>query len=168
MGWLIFLGIILFIILLLCLPVHVIAEWNNELKLKIRYLFLNFTVLPEQKKEPKKQKEEKKPEKEHEAKKAKKKRSAEEIIDGVTDGIRRYSPGAKIILNNIRVHYLEGFWKICGEDAADCAIRYGRICALLSSFFGVVRNALRIEKTKLKVFPDFVAEKDERNCRRKY
>ena len=45
-GWLIFLGIILFIILLLALPVHVIAEWNEKLTLRVRYLFFKFTIIP--------------------------------------------------------------------------------------------------------------------------
>ena len=66
-----------------------------------------------------------------------------------------------MILRNIRVHKLEGFWKIAGEDAAACAVRYGRVCALLNTAFGFIRNLVRIEKTKLKVYPDFLAEEEE-------
>ena len=163
-GWLIFLGIILFIILLLALPVHIVADWNEHLTLKIRYLFFKFTIIPgkEKEKKPKedKQKKSEKP-KENKPKKPKKKHTPEEIIDGFIDAVHRYGPGVKMILHNIRVHKLEGFWKIAAEDAAACAIRYGKICALLNTGFGFLRNLTRIEKTKLRIYPDFTAEKEE-------
>ena len=163
-GWLIFLGIILFIILLLALPVHIVADWNEHLTLKIRYLFFKFTIIPgkekeKKKKTPKKEKEEKPTE--DKPKKPKKKHTPEEIIDGFIDAVHRYGPGVKMILHDIRVHKLEGFWKIAAEDAAACAIRYGKICALLNTGFGFLRNLTRIEKTKLRIYPDFTAEKEE-------
>ena len=163
-GWLIFLGIILFIILLLALPVHIVADWNEHLTLKIRYLFFKFTIIPgkEKEKKPKedKQKKSEKP-KENKPKKPKKKHTPEEIIDGFIAAVHRYGSGVKMILHNIRVHKLEIFWKIAAEDAAACAIRYGKICALLNTGFGFLRNLTRIEKTKLRIYPDFTAEKEE-------
>lgn len=148
--------------LLLSLPVFVTAEWNEKLTVKIKYLFFRFTVVPapEKKKKPKQEKEpEQKPEKPK--KKQRKKHTPDEIIDGFIDAVHRYGPGTKMILRNIRVHKLEGFWKIAGEDAAACAVRYGRVCALLNTAFGFIRNLVRIEKTKLKVYPDFLAEEEE-------
>lgn len=163
-GWLIFWGIILFIILLLALPVHAVVEWNEKLTVKVRYLFFKFTLIPgkekkEKKKTEKKEKNEKP--KENKPKKPKKKRTPEEAVDGFIAAVHRYGPGAKMILRNIRLHKLEGFWKIAAEDAAACAIRYGRICALLNAAFGLIRNLVKIEKTKLRVYPDFLAEKEE-------
>lgn len=148
--------------LLLSLPVFVTAEWNERLTVKIKYLFFRFTVVPapEKKKKPKQEKEpEQKPAKPK--KKQRKKHTPDEIIDGFIDAVHRYGPGTKMILRNIRVHKLEGFWKIAGEDAAACAVRYGRVCALLNTAFGFIRNLVRIEKTKLKVYPDFLAEEEE-------
>lgn len=148
--------------LLLSLPVFVTAEWNEKLTVKIKYLFFRFTVVPapEKKKKPKQEKEpEQKPAKPK--KKQRKKHTPDEIIDGFIDAVHRYGPGTKMILRNIRVHKLEGFWKIAGEDAAACAVRYGRVCALLNTAFGFIRNLVRIEKTELKVYPDFLAEEEE-------
>lgn len=148
--------------LLLSLPVFVTAEWNEKLTVKIKYLFLRFTVVPapKKKKKPKQEKEpEQKPAKPK--KKQRKKHTPDEIVDGFIDAVHRYGPGTKMILRNIRVHKLEGFWKIAGEDAAACAVRYGRVCALLNTAFGFIRNLVRIEKTKLKVYPDFLAEEEE-------
>lgn len=148
--------------LLLSLPVFVTAEWNEKLTVKIKYLFFRFTVVPapEKKKKPKQEKE---PEQKQTKPKQKqrKKHTQDEIIDGFIDAVHRYGPGTKMILRNIRVHKLEGFWKIAGEDAAACAVRYGRVCALLNTAFGFIRNLVRIEKTKLKVYPDFLAEEEE-------
>lgn len=148
--------------LLLSLPVFVIAEWNEKLTVKIKYLFFRFTVVPapEKKKKPKQEKE---PEQKQTKpkKKQRKKHTPDEIIDGFIDAVHRYGPGTKMILRNIRVHKLEGFWKIAGEDAAACAVRYGRVCALLNTAFGFIRNLVRIEKTELKVYPDFLAEEEE-------
>lgn len=148
--------------LLLSLPVFVTAEWNEKLTVKIKYLFFRFTVVPapEKKKKPKQEKEpEQKPTKPKQ--KQRKKHTPDEIIDGFIDAVHRYGPGTKMILRNIRVHKLEGFWKIAGEDAAACAVRYGRVCALLNTAFGFIRNLVKIEKTKLKVYPDFLAEEEE-------
>ena len=148
--------------LLLSLPVFVTAEWNEKLTVKIKYLFFRFTVVPapEKKKKPKQEKEpEQKPAKPK--KKQRKKHTPDEIIDGFIDAVHRYGPGTKMIFRNIRVHKLEGFWKIAGEDAAACAVRYGRVCALLNTAFGFIRNLVKIEKTKLKVYPDFLAEEEE-------
>lgn len=66
-----------------------------------------------------------------------------------------------MILKNIRIHRLELFWKIAAEDAAACAIRYGKVCAYLNSALGFFRNLMKIERTNLRVYPDFTAEKDE-------
>ena len=66
-----------------------------------------------------------------------------------------------MILRNIRFHRLELYWKVGAEDAAACGIKYGRICAWLSGVLGFFRNLTKIEKPKIRVFPDFICEKDE-------
>lgn len=163
MGWLIFAGIVLLLTALLMIPVHVRAEWKETLSVEIRYLFLKFKLYPAEKKEKKKKKSSDKAETASEAKhpKKKEKKLLEEVVDGLIAAIDRYGPGAKMILRNVRLHTLEGFWKIAADDAAECAIRYGKICAYLNTVLGFFRNLMKIEKTKLRVYPDFTAEKEE-------
>lgn len=163
MGWLIFAGIVLLLTALLMIPVHVRAEWKETLSVEIRYLFLKFKLYPAEKKEKKKKKSSGKAETASKAKhpKKKEKKLPEEVVDGIIDAINRYGPGAKMILKNVRLHTLEGFWKIAADDAAECAIRYGKICAYLNTALGFFRNLMKIEKTKLRVYPDFTAEKEE-------
>lgn len=165
-GWLIFFGIILFILGVLMIPVHAAADYKEEFSLKIRCLFfLEFQIFPMKEKakkeekpkeeKPKTEKTKQKPEKE------KRKMTVEEIIDMIIDAVNKYGPGAKMILRNIRFHRLELYWKVGAEDAAACGIKYGRICAWLSGVLGFFRNLMKIEKAKFRVFPDFICEKDE-------
>ena len=164
-GWLIFFGIILFLLGILMLPVRAVADYKTDFTLKIKFLvFFSYTVFPmKQKKKEEKTKEEKpKTEKSSEKpKKEKRKMTVEEIVDMVIDIVQKYGPGAKMILRNIRFHRLELYWKVGAEDAAACGIKYGKICAWLSSVLGFFRNLMKIEKAKFRVFPDFICEKDE-------
>lgn len=165
-GWIIFFGIILFILGILMIPVHAEGYYKTDFSLKIKFLFFfAMQVIPaKEKKEKEEKQKEKKPksdESPEKPKKEKRKMTLEEIIDMIIDYVKKYGPGAKMILGNIRFHRIELFWKISGEDAADCGIKYGRICAYLSGALGFFRNLTRIEKTKMKVYPDFIATEDE-------
>ena len=164
-GLYIFLGIILFILAVLMIPVHVAADYKDEFSLKIKFLFFfKYVIFPmkEKKKEKEeKQKEKPKTEETEKPKKEKRKMTVEEIIDTVIDYVNKFGPGAKMILRNIRFHRLELYWKVTAEDAAACGLKYGKICAWLSGVFGFFRNFVKIENPKIKVFPDFISEKDE-------
>ncbi len=164
-GLYIFLGIIFFVLAVLMIPVHVAADYKEEFSLKIRFLFFfKYVIFPmkEKKKErEEKQKEEPKTEETEKPKKEKRKMTVEEIIDTVIDYVNKFGPGAKMILRNIRFHSLELYWKVTAEDAAACGLKYGKICAWLSGVLGFFRNLMKIENAKIKVFPDFLSEKDE-------
>ncbi len=161
MGWLIFAGVVFSLLLILMIPVHVIAEWDKEFALRIRYLFFKFTVFPIKTDKKEKTRKEKSTKKAIQKKEKKRKKYLDEIVDGILDFIEKYGGGAKMVLKNMRVHYLEGYWKITDEDAAECAVKYGRACAGLNVILAFVQNYIRIEKIKLKMYPDFASETDE-------
>lgn len=164
-GWLIFFGIIILILGLLMIPVHAVADYKENFSLVIKFLFFfKLKIFPMKEKPEKEEKpKEEKPKTETEAKpkREKRKMTAEEIVDTVIDIVKKYGPGAKMILRNIRFHRLELYWKVGAEDAAACGIKYGRICGWLSGALGFFRNLTKIEKPKIRVFPDFICEKDE-------
>lgn len=165
-GWLIFFGIILLLFGILMVPVHAEAYYKESFSLKIKFLFFfSYRVFPmneKEKKEEKQKKESEKPaETEEKPKKQKRKMMPDEIVDFIIDTIKKYGPGAKMILRNIRFHSIELYWKVGAEDAAACGIKYGRICAWLSGVLGFFRNLTKIEHPKIRVFPDFICEKDE-------
>ena len=118
--------------------------------------------MKEKKKKEEKPKEEteKSAESTEKTKKEKRRMMPDEIVDMIIDIIKKYGPGAKMILRNIRFHSVELYWKIGAEDAAACGIKYGRICAWLSGVLGFFRNLTRIEHPKFRVFPDFICEED--------
>ena len=165
MGLYIFFGIIFFVLALLMIPVRAVADYKENFSLKIKFLFFfSCTVFPmKEKKKGEKPKEEKqKTEKAAEEKKKEKHRmTVEEIIDMIIDCVKKYGPGAKMILRNIRFHRLELYWKVTAEDAAACGLKYGKVCGWISGIFGFFRNLMKIENAKIKVFPDFLSEKDE-------
>ena len=164
-GLYIFLGIIIFILAVLMIPVHAVADYKDSFSLKIKFLFFfKYDIFPmkEKKKEEKEKQEEPKAEKSSEEKqKEKRKMTFEEIIDFTVDCVKKYGPGAKMILRNIRFHRLELYWKVTAEDAAACGIKYGKICGWVSGIFGFFRNLTKIENPKIKIFPDFLSEEDE-------
>ncbi len=164
-GLMIFFGIIIFILAVLMIPVHAVADYKESFSLQVKFLFFfKYSVFPmkEKKKEEKQKEEQQKTEKKpEEQKKPKKKMTLEEIIDMIIDYVDKYGPGAKMILRNIRFHRLELYWKVGGEDAAACGIKYGKICGWISGVFGFFRNLMKIENPKIRVFPDFISEKDE-------
>ncbi len=164
MGWLIFLGILLLILGILMIPVQVAAEYKESFILDIKFLmFFKKRLIPfEKKKKEAEPEKEAKPKAEKAAQqKPKQKRTLVETMDMIIDIVNKYGPGAKMILRNIRFHNIELYWKISGEDAADCGIKYGRICAWFGGVSAFFRNLIRIEHQKLKIFPDFLAVKDE-------
>lgn len=162
-GWLIFFGTVLFILAVLMIPVRAVADYKESFSLKIKFLFfLSKTVFPMKEKEKTEKPKEQKTEKTAgEPKKEKRKMTVEEIVDMIVDCVKKYGPGAKMILRNIRFHRLELYWKVTAEDAAACGIKYGKICGWISGVFGFFRNLIKIENPKIKVFPDFLSEKDE-------
>lgn len=165
MGWLIFLGIILFVLGILMLPVRIVIDYKNKLTVKIKFLvFFEYTLIPTKKKEQTEKQKKRTETKEKEPKKQKKqkrKMTVEEIVDTVINIVNQYGTGAKMILRNIRLHSFELYWKVGAEDAASCGIKYGKICAWLSGVMGFFRNFVKVEHTELRVFPDFICEKDK-------
>ncbi len=164
-GLIVFFGVIVFILLVLMIPVHAEAFYRDNFTLKIKFLlFFKYTVLPEKEKKEEEKKPEKtkqKTEKNPEEQKEKRKMTIEEIIDTVVEYIKKYGPGARMILRNFRFHKVTFYWKVGAEDAAACGIKYGRACAWISGTLGFFRNLTRIEKAEIRCFPDYICEKDE-------
>lgn len=55
---------------------------------------------------------------------------------------------------------------VCGPDAAETGLRYGRLCAFFSGGFALLQNLLDLQLDKLQLIPDFTGE--YRYCRSFY
>ena len=137
------LGILAFLLLLLSVPVHVHVEYGDTVTLVARWLFLKFRLLPapekpeaEKKPEPE-QKEDKKPkEKKPNAMALKAKRFFKvegfsgfmELVGGF---LKLTATRAARIIRKIRLRNFDLYVMTGGEDAAEAAILYGQVCALV-------------------------------------
>ncbi len=167
----IILGIIAFILLLLFLPLRIKTEYDNEIRLKIGYAFLNFTIMPQKPKKPGKPKKKKKTdekEQKQEEKPAKKKNPIMQLkdkhgLDGlielmkqivhiVTDMLGRLARHLKIsdlVINAV----------IAGEDSADTAIKYGYACSVIYPAVSLLENKAVLKKHSEDISAGFLAEK---------
>lgn len=155
MGWYIAGGLLALIVALLLVPAKLKARYEEDLSISGKWLFWTVTLYPppeEQKKKP-----EKETPREPKPKKKRRKLRAEEVIDGAIDYIARCRGGLRLIFRSLRIRRLRVDWTIVGEDAAACAIRYGRACAYLGAALATARNFIRIQKAELRVRPDFLA-----------
>lgn len=176
------LGIILFFIIIFSIPVRVTAHYDGTFSLYIKYSLLKINVLPKKEKKkkdkPKKAKKEK-PKKEdtpesHKVAKPKKKKEKDNIFlkfyknqgfEGVLQLIADALQAVTGIFSDIFKHfvfrelYLD--MTIAGSDAAETAIKYGKISSAVFPAMGLICSKARVKKYDVDISPDFLATKDD-------
>lgn len=174
----IILGIILLIVVLMSLHLTVIIDYAEKTVVTIKYLFLSFDVVdtskPPKEKKPKKEKpkkEEPQPEEEQKTEEKPKTKGNSLLkqiyLDHGYDGIVR-------MLNAVR-NSLGGFFGklyktvtidemyltmiTAGGDAADTAIKHGKLCAWAYPILGKLVSTCKVKKYDFDFSPDFLAAK---------
>ena len=172
--------LLLALVIVLCLPVHVRASYDQgEISAWVRYGPVKFQLFPPARKEQKEssgdaadesvpEKElEKEPEKEPEkkpkkAQKKKKKKprakinreqifySLEALPPILLRALRRV--GRRIRVEPLKLHIL-----VAGADPADTALLYGRLEAVLAGVLPPIHHLLRIEEQDIQLFLDFTS-----------
>ena len=168
----ILLGILLFLFLLTLLNIRVIAVYNEELTLWVRVAFVKLRLVPPKPKKKKKKKPQKKPSKKPSKQKPEKKKAKKSFdfkalvkengVSGIINIVKRIAKLAvgtlKDFFSAVTVTKLSVYLKIAGSDAADSAIKYGRVCAVLFPSLNAVMNVVRVKKYEVNVNPDFSDE----------
>ncbi len=168
----IILGILLFLFLLTLLNIRVIAVYNEELTLWVRVAFVKLRLVPPKPKKKKKKKPQKKPSKKPSKQKPEKKKAKKSFdfkalvkengVSGIINIVKRIAKLAvgtlKDFFSAVTVTKLSVYLKIAGSDAADSAIKYGRVCAVLFPSLNAVMNVVRVKKYEVNVNPDFSDE----------
>lgn len=143
------------------------ATYSDSLSLRLKVLFLNFTLVPFEKKEKKKKSKKKKDKKSEKAKSNKKKKpsylkklSDKKGVSGLLSMITELSKLAtstlKGIFNNIVVEKLDISVTVVGEDAADTALKYGKLCGVFYSAVSIIcDNVKKYDNYNVSVNPDF-------------
>lgn len=169
----ILLGIIAFFVLLLSIRVQIKTEFIEGFVLKIKWLFLSFTVYPLKKpielkeKQPKpaeeKPKEEPKPEENINKKKDNpfKRFYDNQGFDGVMQLINDGADALGGFGKSLKKHFVIDdlyLWAVISKnhDAAATAIEYGEICQKLYPIFGFICSDFKVKRYDISVEPDFI------------
>ncbi len=178
----ILLGIILFFIILLSIRITINAEYFDEFKLSIKWLFLNIQIFPSNKKEkpekekkPKKEKPQKEPSPEPEPDPDEQPLEKKENIfvtfynnqgfDGVIELINNVASSLGKMFSSFKKHIvireLYLFMTVTGGcDAAETAMEYGRICQKIFPAMGFICTNLPVKKYDVEIEPDFIGVKN--------
>ena len=167
----IILGIILFFVLLLSIRVIVFFDYNEELKLDVRWLFIKIPIYPTKpkKKKPKKEKEEKEEEPAQEEPKEEKPKKENIFVtfyknqgfSGVMEllgNVKRImggmlsSFGRHFIFRELKCYFTVG----AGDDAAATSMLYGKTCAAVFPVMGLITSTCRVKEYDCAVRPDFI------------
>lgn len=160
----------LFLVLgLLCLlKLRIFALYTDSLTLRLKVLFFTFTLVPTKKK-PKKQKKKipkkkkepskktgKKEKKPSYLKKLSDKKGLSGLVLMLTEIVKLIGTTAKGIYSNIVIEKLNLDITIVGDDAADTALKYGKLCGVFYSAVSVIcDNVKEVYDYNVNVTPDF-------------
>lgn len=173
------LGIILFFVLLLSIRLTINAEYFDEFKLSLSWLFIKINILPsENKDKPKKEKkpkeekpkEEPSPETEPEEPKEKKDNIFvtfynNQGFDGVVQLINNAASSLGKMFSSFKKHLvireLYLFMTVTGNcDAAETAMNYGETCQKVFPAMGFICSNLPVKKYDVEIEPDFLGLKN--------
>lgn len=180
-GLYIFLGIVMFFILILSVRITINAEYFEEFRLNVSWLFIKIPILPAKKndkpkkqkaKKEKKPKEDKNPIPESVETPIEKKENIfvtfynNQGFDGVVQLIDNatYSLGKMFssFKKHIVIRELFLFMTITGGcDAAETALEYGRMCQKIFPAMSFICTQLPVKKYDVEIEPDFIGIKNK-------
>lgn len=168
----ILLSLIIFIVLLLCIKITFITEYDEEFELEARWLFIKYRLYPpkEKKSEPKKKDVTKKSKKDSKPKKEKKPNIIKRFYEnqGLTGVVELINTAASVvngmfkrIFKSIVIDSMEIAMQVTGGDSAITAINYGEVCATVFPAMGLICSTMRVKKYKVNIAPDFIGTQNK-------
>ena len=157
----IILCIVLFFLILFLCPVTVYAHFENELTAKVRYLFINYKIFPQpQKAEVQVSEEDKKEKAKADDTKSKIKGIIEQKgLSGFLSIIKDFASiatgTAKKLFFHMIIDNISTDIAVADEDAAQTAILYGYVCAVVYPSMGLLVNGMKCRKYHINIVPDF-------------
>ena len=184
----IILGIIALIVILFSIKVSVTAEYADSFSLDVQWLFIKLHIFPqteeqkakrEGKKSKKEEKKKKKPEKEKpEEEKKEENKPSEPKKNIFKEFYENQGFGATVELIQTAAAQLGGFMgsiyrafvienlrlflKVSsGDDAAQNAIKYGKVCSAVYPSMGFICSNMKVKKYEVNVVPDFISQENK-------
>ena len=184
----IILGIIALIVILFSIQVSVTAKDADSFSLDVQWLFIKLHIFPqteeqkakrEAKKAKKEEKKKKKPEKEKpEEEKKEENKPSEPKKNIFKEFYENQGFGATVELIQTAAAQLGGFMgsiyrafvienlklllKVSsGDDAAQNAIKYGKVCSAVYPSMGFICSNMKVKKYEVNVVPDFISQENK-------
>lgn len=174
------LGILLFLLVILSLPVNIYAEYKDSFSLWVRWLFVKIYIYPPADKKKKKPKKEKKPKEEKPQEEAPQEEPAtpaepkenfiktfynNQGVPGILELISNVAKKLGAGLKGIgRSFYIRRLWlriNVGGGNSADAAISYGKMCSAVYPAMGYILSVIHSKNCSVRVQPDFLGGKTE-------
>ena len=170
----IILGIIALIVILFSIKVSVTAEYADSFSLDVQWLFIKLHIFP-QTEEQKAKREAKKAKKEEKKEEDKPSEPKKNIFK---EFYENQGFGATVELIQTAAAQLGGFMgsiyrafvienlklllKVSsGDDAAQNAIKYGKVCSAVYPSMGFICSNMKVKKYEVNVVPDFISQENK-------
>lgn len=180
----IILGIIALIVILFSIKVSVTAEYADSFSLDVQWLFIKAHIFPQteeqkaKKAAKKAKKEEKKKKKKPEKEKKEEDKPSEPKKNIFKEFYENQGFGATVELIQTAAAQLGGFMgsiyrafvienlklllKVSsGDDAAQNAIKYGKVCSAVYPSMGFICSNMKVKKYEVNVVPDFISQENK-------
>ena len=171
----IILGIIALIVILCSVKVKITAEYGDSFSLDVQWLFIKLHIFP-QTEEEKAKREAKKAKNEEEKKEEDKPSEPKKNI--FKEFYENQGFGATVELIQTAAAQLGGFMgsiyrafvienlklllKVSsGDDAAQNAIKYGKVCSAVYPSMGFICSNMKVKKYEVNVVPDFISQENK-------
>lgn len=156
----VFLGFILFLLILLCCPVKVFVSFKDSLAVRMKFLFFSFDLFPKKKKKQvivEEEKNEKIQFKTHDNKilsiiKEEGFFGFLRILKAVADIL---FDSARKVLKKIHISSFDLYMLVAKDNAADTAVDFARVYALISYATSVLLRNVDESKYYIEVIPGF-------------
>lgn len=180
----IILGTIALIVILFSIKVSVTAEYADSFSLDVQWLFIKAHIFPQteeqkaKKAAKKAKKEEKKKKKKPEKEKKEEDKPSEPKKNIFKEFYENQGFGATVELIQTAAAQLGGFMgsiyrafvieklklllKVSsGDDAAQNAIKYGKVCSAVYPSMGFICSNMKVKKYEVNVVPDFISQENK-------
>ena len=179
----IILGIIALIVILCSVKVKITAEYGEAFSLDVQWLFIKLHIFPQTeeqkaKREAKKAKKEEKKKKKPEEEKKEEDKPSEPKKNIFKEFYENKGFGATVELIQTAAAQLGGFMgsiyrafvienlklllKVSsGDDAAQNAIKYGKVCSAVYPSMGFICSNMKVKKYEVNVVPDFISQENK-------
>lgn len=166
MWWKLLLGILLLVLAVLLSHVTVDFQYDDgKPSVKLRILFLRFSLFPrpEKKAETNSKKKRATPKKQSSPTPSHKKKKGPEFLEqaeAVLDFLGVLPEPLQRLLTKLKIRNLSVEIQTGGKDAAEIAIGYGKMCAVVYGSLAALQNIFQIQVKNIHICPDFVYGKN--------